>query len=369
MREITVPLRDRSYPILIGEGLLDSLGERLREIGLRGSVALVQDANVAVAFGRRALASLERAGFTVAPIRVPPGERSKSLAQLGVLYHHFAGAGLDRDSTVVALGGGVVTDLAGFAAATFLRGIALVQVPTTLLAQVDASVGGKTGIDLPGAKNLVGAFHQPRLVLIDLETLATLPDADYRAGFAEVIKYGVIADREFFAYLESNREALLRHESEELARVVERSCAIKAAVVGEDERESGRRAILNYGHTVGHAVEAAAGYGRYLHGEAVAIGMVAAGWLAQQLGWLAADEARRIEALVAGFGLPLRLREPLPEEAVLRAMRSDKKARGGFLRFVLARRIGDVELTPVPDHLAWDAVRAIQPAGVGDAAV
>jgi 3-dehydroquinate synthase len=363
MREITVPVGDRSYPILLGAGILDSLGTHVRAAGIRGSVALVQDQAVAGLFGRRVRRSLEAAGYRVSPVAVPSGEASKSLAQLGALYEAFAGARLDRGSAVVALGGGVIGDLAGFAAATYLRGIDFVQVPTTLLAQVDASVGGKTGIDLPTGKNLVGAFHQPRLVLIDLETLDTMPEAEYRAGFAEVIKYGVIEDACLFDFLESNRDALLGHYPDALLHVVARSCEIKARVVGQDERESGLRAILNYGHTVGHAVETAAGYGEYLHGEAVAIGMAAAGRLSSRLGWLSDEDAERIERLLAGYGLPVRLREPLPEEGLVRAMRLDKKARDGELRFILARAIGRVESAPVLEPDARAALRKIQAAG------
>ena len=362
MREITVPLPGRSYPILIGSGLLDRLGESLREAGISGAIALAQDAAVASTYGARALRSLEAAGYRVTSLPIPSGEASKSLAQLGALYDALAAAGLDRRAAVVALGGGVTGDLAGFAAATYLRGIDLVQVPTTLLAQVDSSVGGKTGIDLPAGKNLVGAFHQPRLVLIDPETLGTLPEREFRAGLAEVLKYGVIHDAELFRYLEANREAILAHQREELAHLIARSCEIKAEIVGQDERESGLRAVLNYGHTVGHAIEAVAGYGRYAHGEAVAIGMGAAGRLSRRVGWLPEEETRRIEELIRAYGLPLRLREPLSVEALLQAMRLDKKARSDELRFVLARRIGQVELAAVPEELAREAAAVVQPA-------
>ncbi|HEU4753500.1 MAG TPA: 3-dehydroquinate synthase, partial [Armatimonadota bacterium] len=277
------------------------------------------------------------------------------LEQLADVYHHLVAAGLDRRSAVVALGGGVVGDLAGFAAASYLRGIDFVQVPTTLLAQVDASVGGKTGIDLPEGKNLVGAFHQPRLVFIDLQTLDTLPEPDYRAGLAEIIKYGVIWDPELFRFLEVNRTAVLAHQPEELEHLVARSCEIKAEVVGRDEREGGLRAVLNYGHTIGHAVEAVAGYGRYLHGEAVAIGMAAAGRLAARRGWLPESTAQRIETLIREYGLPARLREPLPVGPLMEAMLRDKKTQSGELRFILARDIGRVEVAPV----AAEDVRAV----------
>lgn len=361
MREITVSVPGKRYPILIGRGLLDQLGEQVRAAGVKGSVALVQDSEVAGRYGTRVLASLEAAGIGATPIVVPAGEESKSLDQLARLYREFSAAQLDRGSAVVALGGGVVGDLSGFAAASYLRGIGFIQVPTTLLAQVDASVGGKTGIDLESGKNLVGAFHQPELVLIDLEVLDSLPERAYRAGLAEVLKYGVIFDRPFFDYLTEHRTAILARDAHSLAEIIARSCEIKAEVVGQDERESGIRAILNYGHTIGHAVEAVAGYSRYLHGEAVSIGMAAANWLSQQIGWLSPEEAAQITALQAAYGLPVSLAERLEPNAVLQAMLHDKKTRSGELRFVLARQIGKVEVAPVPAELALEALEQVQP--------
>ena len=272
MRRLLVSLAERSYDILIGPGLLAEAGRRLREAGVGGAVVVIADAHVAATYGA---AVAEALGVPL--LTLPAGEANKTLQQLERLYGELAGLGLDRQATLVAVGGGVTGDLVGFAAATFLRGINFVQVPTTLLAQVDASLGGKTAVDLPAGKNLVGAFHQPRLVLADLETLGTLPEDEYRSGLAEVVKYGVIADLDFLAWLEARRTELLARDLSTLEEMVARSCEIKAAVVGADERDRGRRAILNYGHTVGHAVEAAAGYGTYRHGEAVAIGMAAAG--------------------------------------------------------------------------------------------
>lgn len=362
MREVTVPLSDRSYPIVIGNGILEELGPRLRGLGMRGSLAVVQDSQIARSYGQRVLASLEQAGYRATSVVVPSGEASKSLAELSALYDAFSAARLDRRSVVVAVGGGVVGDLAGFAAASYLRGIDFVQVPTTLLAQVDSSVGGKTGVDLPSGKNLVGAFHQPRLVLADLDTLATLPERDYVAGLAEIIKYGIIFDPELFAYLESNREAALRHHPDVLTHLVARSCEIKADVVGKDERESGLRAILNYGHTIGHAVEVAAGYGRYLHGEAVAIGTVAANWLSTRQGWLTTADAARIDRLLADYGLPVRLEEALDSQEILTAMQLDKKTLDGVFQFVLAHGIGRVEVEPLSAALALEALQVIAPA-------
>jgi 3-dehydroquinate synthase len=348
-----------AYPIRIGSGLIPSTGEQLRALGLAGSIALVQDSAVAPLYGSAVCASLEAAGYRVHPITVPSGEASKSLDQLSALYLAFSGANLDRGSAVVTLGGGVVGDLGGFAAASYLRGIAFVQDPTTLLAQVDASVGGKTGIDLPAGKNLVGAFHQPRLVLVDLETLATLPEREYVAGLAEVVKYGIIYDARFFEFLEMNQEAIRSHQPDVLEAVIERCCEIKAEVVGEDERESGLRAILNYGHTIGHAVETVAGYGAYLHGEAIAIGMRGANWLSEQAMGLKAEESARIQGLLSSLGLPLRTAQPLPEEDLIQTMLRDKKARSGELRFVLAAEIGRVETRPVPLDLARRALSVI----------
>lgn len=310
-------------------------------------------------YGPRAQQSLRASGFTVHTVTVPSGEGSKSVEQLARLWDAFAGAALDRGSAVVALGGGMMGDLAGFAAASYLRGIAFVQVPTTLLAQVDASVGGKTAIDLPAGKNLVGAFHQPRLVLIDLETLDSLPDREFRAGLAEVIKYGVIWDSALFEYLEANREALLRHQPDVLSEVIARCCDIKAAVVGQDERESGLRAILNYGHTIGHAVESVGGFESYLHGEAIAVGMVAAGWLSERLTGLDAASRERIRSLVEAYGLPVRALGPLSEEALMQSMLRDKKTRGGELRFVLAEAIGKVRSQAVSPDLAREALRVV----------
>ncbi len=362
MRRITVPLPDHRYEILIGSALLEQAGHYIREAGVKGdAVAVVQDAAVVDLYGGRVVASLRDAGYRVVPITIPSGETSKCLRQLGDVYDALAAGRLDRGSALIALGGGVAGDLGGFAAATYLRGIDFVQVPTTLLAQVDASVGGKTGIDLESGKNLVGAFHQPRLVLVDLNTLQSLPQREYRAGLAEVIKYGIIADARFFEYLRSNREAILAHQVDELAHVVARSCELKAEVVGQDEREAGLRAILNYGHTIGHAVEAVAGYGQYLHGEAVALGMVAATWLSHRLGWLGASQVEQVSALIESYGLPVRLSERLDPDALLAAMKLDKKTRSGTLRFVLAREIGRVEVAPVEEALALEAAAVLQP--------
>ncbi|HVY70516.1 MAG TPA: 3-dehydroquinate synthase [Verrucomicrobiae bacterium] len=344
MRVVQVPLAGRSYAILIAGGLLKRLGIECRRLELGRRCAVISDRNVAPRYEAAALASLKAAGFEPVSIILPAGETAKSLACVQRCYDQLAAHRLERKSFIVALGGGVVGDLAGFVAATYLRGIPFVQVPTTLLAQVDSSVGGKVGVNLKAGKNLVGAFHQPRLVLCDLETLATLPEREFRAGLAEVIKYGIIYDEPFFERLERQMPALLRRNTKVLAEVVARCCEIKAEVVGQDETETGLRAILNFGHTIGHALEAISGYGKYLHGEAISIGQVAAARLsAAQHGYPASDVDRVRELFVAA-GLPVSVRLTKGQrDKLFAAMRLDKKVSGGEIKFVLAKKIGAVE--------------------------
>lgn len=349
---VQVQLGSRSYPIEIGEGLLGSLGARCRAL-LPGSACLVvSDSHVAPLYASACMESLRAAGFRPALAEIPAGEPSKDATHLFALYDHAARAGLDRKALVVALGGGVVGDLAGFMAATWLRGVRFVQVPTTLLAMVDSAVGGKTGINLPHGKNLVGAFHQPSLVLADLATLKTLPRREYLAGLAEVMKYGVIVDAPFFDRLERDREALGAARPGVVEPVVARCCEIKAEVVAQDERESGRRALLNFGHTMGHAIENVSGYGRYLHGEAVAMGMVFAARLSVRLTGLPAADAERLERLLAAWELPVRLPPDLSVAALRRAMALDKKTADRVPYFVLAEAIGRARPgCPVPEGL------------------
>jgi len=343
MRIVRVPLRERSYSIQIGSGLCSRLGKECVKLGLGRRCAIISDANVAKRYAAMAERSLRSAGFEPYLITCPAGETAKSLRNVGACYDQLAQARLERKSFIVALGGGVVGDLAGFVAATYLRGVAFVQVPTTLLAQVDSSVGGKVGVNLRAGKNLVGAFYQPRLVLCDLDTLATLPDRELRAGLAEVIKYGVIYDRGLFRRLERDLPRLLARDLDTLGAVVARCCQIKAEVVGEDETEAGTRAILNFGHTIGHALEAISRYGKYLHGEAISIGQVAAAQIsAAQLG-LSSKELRRIRQLFVAAGLPVTVRLTSRErERLFEAMSLDKKVSDGEARFVLATRIGEV---------------------------
>jgi 3-dehydroquinate synthase len=344
MRVVKVSLGLRSYPILIGSNLLPKLGPHCAEHGLGRRCAVISDTNVARRYAKTALASLRTAGFDPVLITVPAGETSKNLKTVQICCDQLARHRLERNSFIVALGGGVVGDLAGFVAAVYLRGLAFVQAPTTLLAQVDSSVGGKVGVNLPAGKNLVGAFYQPRLVLCDLGALATLPMRQFRSGLAEVIKYGIIRDRALFGRLERDLELLLKQNPAVLAGTVARCCEIKAEVVGRDEREGGLRAILNFGHTIGHAIEAVSGYGKFLHGEAIAVGQVAAAKLSVALSGLPADQARRIEALFRRAGLPAAIQlSSRRQSRLFEAMRLDKKVSGGEVQFVLARRIGRVE--------------------------
>ena len=358
MREVTVPLGARSYSILVGKKLLPELGRRCAALKLGQRCALISDANVAKLYGPTAEKSLRAAGFAPVLITVPAGETAKSLKTVQSCYDQLAAHRLERQSFVVALGGGVVGDVAGFVAATYLRGIPFVQVPTTLLAQVDSSVGGKVGVNLRAGKNLVGAFYQPRLVLADLDTLKSLPIRELRAGLAEVIKYGIIYDAPLFARLERDLPKLLKLEPKALAEVIARCCAIKADVVGQDETESGLRAILNFGHTIGHALEAISRYGKYLHGEAIAIGQVAAAELSSALTGLPPADAARIANLFRRAGLPTSVELNARElKSLFAAMRLDKKVSGGEIKFVLAKRMGEVVWGQnVPEELIRETI-------------
>ncbi len=343
---------DRSYDIICGRGILDQVGDRLTAAGVRRAV-VVSDAAVAASHARRVSESLAARGIQVIPVEIPSGEASKSLSEAGRVWGILAERAVDRSTHIVAVGGGVVGDLAGFVAATFARGIPVWQVPTTLVAQVDSAIGGKTGINLPAGKNLVGAFWQPSGVFSDIDTLATLPNREYLSGLAEVVKYGMIFDPGFFAWLEAHAAELVDRSPEPLAHAVERSAALKAAVVERDEREiTGARAALNYGHTFAHAFETAAGYGRLLHGEAVAIGMSCAARLAADMGRIAADIPGRQDAILTSLGLPISLAGvgPLAADELLAIMARDKKSVGGRLRFVLPSRIGAVDLVADVDE-------------------
>lgn len=339
MKEIRVELGERSYTIHVQMGLLDKAGFLLPHAS---KVAIVTDSNVGPLYAERVKYAISKADFCVQTITFPAGEDHKNRETLNFIHDKMFELGLDRASLVVALGGGVVGDIAGFAAATFMRGISYAQIPTTLLADVDSSVGGKTGIDHPHGKNMIGAFHQPSVVMIDPATLRTLPEQEVAAGMAEVIKYGVIRDAEFFEYLENNADAIKGLESEAIERVITVCCRIKAEIVAADERESGLRAILNYGHTLGHALEAITKYERYRHGEAVAIGMNIAAKIARSLGMVDDEFVERQARLVRAFDLPVDAPEDIDPEGLIQLLRADKKARGGRVRFVLPTRIGSV---------------------------
>jgi 3-dehydroquinate synthase len=361
MRVVKVPLGSRSYLIRIGRGLLSQLGPECQRLQLGTRCAIITDTNVGRRFSKPAFESLAKAGFEPVLIVVPAGETAKSLRTVHTCYDQLAVHRLERKSFIVALGGGVVGDLAGFVAATYLRGMPFVQVPTTLLAQVDSSVGGKVGVNLKAGKNLVGAFYQPRLVLCDLDTLETLPTREYRAGLAEVIKYGIIYDPALFVRLERALPLLLKRQPETLVAVIARCCHIKAEIVGQDETESGLRAILNFGHTLGHAIEAISRYGKYLHGEAISIGQIVAARLSSRLLGLPTRELQRITGLFQRAGLPVQVRLTSSHRCRLfAAMRLDKKVSAGEIKFVLARNIGRaVWGQPVADNLICHALDEI----------
>src|SRR5512143_82498 len=346
MHTVNVDLGDRSYDIEIGADL-DRAGARLQGLGLGRKMAVVTNPTVKNLYGARLIDSLKSAGFLVMSIDVPDGEHSKSLDWANAIYTALLINGFDRKSALVALGGGVIGDLTGFAAATFMRGVPFIQIPTTLLAMVDSSVGGKTGVNHALGKNMIGAFYQPRRVLMDFGALKSLPKEEFLSGMAEVIKYGVICDAAFFNYLEKNSAKILALEPEAIEYIVRRSCEIKAEVVAKDERESGLRAILNFGHTVGHAIETAENY-TLRHGYAVAIGMVYASRLAHTTGLCDASVPERVEKLVRSYGLPAALsaldRRP-SVSGLIGTMQIDKKAEAGKVKLVLPKKIGEVVIT------------------------
>ena len=345
-RTIHVGLGARSYEVRVGRDLLDRAGEHLGPVLKRKRTAVVSDETVWVLHGARLSAALERAGVAVLPVIVSPGEQTKSFAGLADLIDRLLALELDRGDVITAFGGGVVGDLTGFAAAIYKRGVDFVQIPTTLLAQVDSSVGGKTAIDVDAGKNLVGAFHQPRLVLADLSVLDSLPAREMRCGYAEVIKYGLLGDFDFFNRLEAHGRAVLAREPDALLDAVARSVEMKAEIVGEDEMEQGRRALLNLGHTFGHALEAETGFGgALLHGEGVATGMALAFRFSAALGYCGRQDAARAEAAIGAAGLPTSLAQiraaRFDADRLVHHIAQDKKAEGGRLTFILARGLGD----------------------------
>ncbi|GMV90446.1 MAG: 3-dehydroquinate synthase [Candidatus Hydrogenedentota bacterium] len=360
MEHLTVGLGNRSYPIYLGDDALGVLPRVLSDLSVFGTVAIVTDTNVAPLYGDRITELVRQADVDARLCTIPAGEQHKRLEQVDYLCGEFLDAGLDRSSVVLALGGGVVGDIAGYAAASYMRGIRHVQVPTTIVAQVDSSVGGKTGVNHARAKNIIGAFHQPSAVVIDLTLLKTLPERELRAGLAEVIKHGIIADAILFSYMEEQSEAVLAGTLHVLQYPVKRSCEIKSAIVSADERELGLRANLNYGHTFGHGIEAASGYKTFLHGEAISLGMIAAGTLARNLGLVGDEFVQRQERCLVAYGLPVRWPE-IPIDQVIDAMRHDKKAQAGTLKFVVADEIGHVvQRTDVSIQQARTALESLR---------
>jgi len=343
MQTLTVDLGDRSYPIHIGPGLLDRADLVLPHLAQK-RVAIVTNTTVAPLYLERLTRTLTDAGVAVTPIVLPDGEEYKDWQTLNLIFDALLQSRAERKTTLIALGGGVIGDMTGFAAACYQRGVPFIQVPTTLLAQVDSSVGGKTGINHPLGKNMIGAFYQPKVVLADTDTLKTLPARELSAGLAEVIKYGLIWDAEFLGWLEANMEKLRALDAQAISHAIFRSCEIKAQVVAQDEREGGIRAILNLGHTFGHAIETGMGYGNWLHGEAVAAGMVLAADASRRLGWLTDADVERTRALIRAAGLP----DTAPDLGVARYleyMGHDKKVEAGKIRFVLLKKIGEAVIT------------------------
>ena len=346
MRTFSVELGPHSHSVHVGAGLLDQLGRLAREAGISpGRAAIVTDRNVAPLYGERARDSIAKAGFAVAMIEIPAGEASKTFASYERVIDAMVEARLDRQSPVFALGGGVVGDLAGFAASSYMRGIPIVQVPTSVVGQVDSALGGKTGIDHRRAKNLIGAFYQPRLIVADIATLGSLPEREFREGLAEAIKYGAIMDAPMFAAIENDLPAILSRDPAKLEELVDRSLRCKAAVVSRDEREGDLRKILNFGHTVGHAIEAAGDYARYLHGEAVAIGMAVASRLSCLHAGLAESDQRRLVRLIERAGLPTEMPDlanlpAVEQDRFANALKLDKKRAGEAIDFVLVPELG-----------------------------
>ncbi len=338
METISLDLEGRKCRIVIGHNILASIGGIVSPEKVR-KFAIITNSTVNSLYGDAISGSLASSGLEHVIFEVADSESSKSLAEAEGLCRKLAAGNFDRDSCIIGLGGGVIGDLAGFVAATYMRGIGLIHIPTTLLAQVDSSIGGKTAVNIPEGKNIIGAFHQPELVVSDIATLDTLPDAEFRSGLAEVLKYGMILDRELFGMMESRADSLLHKDADILEKVVARCGAIKASIVQQDERDSGKRLILNYGHTLGHALEAASGY-QWRHGEAVALGMLFAARMSVKSGLLAQDDLQRLHGLMSALCLPTHIERKIDAQTVMRFMNSDKKSRDGKIRFVLPTGIG-----------------------------
>ena len=355
-QRVDVALGNRSYGIVIGSGLADDIVSFVRAAGYSARGMIVTDTNIAPLYAAQTAELLARAGVEAEVVSVPAGESAKSLTQANELFTRAIEMGLDRKSPIIALGGGVVGDLAGFVAATYMRGVPFIQLPTSLLAQVDSSVGGKVAVNHPLGKNLIGAFHQPDAVFMDLDVLKTLPAREIATGLGEIIKYGIICDADFFAWLEEHRADVLALEPAATMHMIARSCAIKADVVRQDEREGGLRRILNFGHTIAHAVEKETGYARYRHGEAVAIGMVGAADISVAMGLLGGADRRRIERLIRTMGLPYTVKDVTPD-AMYEDLFHDKKTVGGRIHWVLAEGIGKVSVhSDVPEDVVRETL-------------
>ena len=357
MQRLKIDLGERSYDILLGPELLAKVGESLSQTLQPSRIVLITHPFLCQLYGDKLSSGFKDQGWATDVIEVPEGETSKTLKQAEKIYDRLLELKCDRKSVLVALGGGVIGDLVGFVAATYQRGIPFVQVPTTLLSQVDSSVGGKTAVNHPRGKNMIGAFYQPRLVIADLDTLQSLPKNEFRAGLAEVIKYGVIYDADLFDYLEKNVEKILKLDKKCLAHIIKTSCAIKADVVEKDERESHYRMILNFGHTLGHAIEALTHYSQFIHGEAVAIGMVCAAKLSHQLGKCSEEVPIRIKELVKKCGLPADLPD-LDSQSIIESLYHDKKTMNNKIKFILVKEIGKIEI--VDDMPEADIFKLLQ---------
>lgn len=344
MDKIRVELNERSYEILIGEGIVSGVGERLLRFSIGKKIAVVSNPKVSELYGQRVLNSLKKEGFEPYLILIPDGEMYKDFFWAYHILTKLLEFGFDRKSSLIALGGGVIGDITGFVASVYMRGIPYIQIPTTLLAQVDSSVGGKTAVNHPLGKNMIGTFWQPCLVWIDVETLDSLDDREFLSGVAEVIKYGIIWDREFFNFLNLKREKILSRKKDVLIPMIKRACEIKAEVVSKDERESFLRAILNYGHTIGHAIETLTGYSTYLHGEAVSIGMVTEARLSHFLGFLSKEEFEQIRETIKSFGLPVEIPPIIEPDALIKTIMIDKKNIEGKIRVVIPEEIGKMKI-------------------------
>jgi 3-dehydroquinate synthase len=357
MKRLTIDLGDRSYDIRVGRQLLQQTGKWVTEITHPSRVVIITHPSINRLYGEELASSFSETGVPLHVIEVPEGEKTKSLQQAEKIFDRLLEWKCDRHTVLVALGGGVIGDLTGFIAATYVRGVPFIQIPTTVLSQVDSSVGGKTAVNHPRGKNMIGAFYQPRLVVADLETLETLPEKEFKAGLAEIVKYGVIEDADLFHFLEQEAQKILSYDDTALAHIVSTSCAIKARVVEKDERESHYRMVLNFGHTIGHAIESLTGYSSYIHGEAVAIGMVYAARLSQIMGYCSKDVPLRITNLLKKFGLPTELPD-LKAEDIIQTIYLDKKTAHKKIRFILVKDIGSIEIVDdVAESLIAEALR------------